>query len=109
MDHAESLYDTPLRMRYPNLDPKARYKIRILYGGDSPRKKIRLIANEQSEIHPFLTKPFPFAPLEFQIPPAETRSGQLTLTWSVEPGLGGNGRGCQLAEVWLIKEPMPAN
>ncbi len=109
MDHAESLYDTPLRMRYPNLDPKARYKIRILYGGDSPRKKIRLIANEQSEIHPFLTKPFPFAPLEFNIPPAETRSGELTLTWSVEPGLGGNGRGCQLAEVWLIKEPMPAN
>ncbi len=109
MDHAESLYDTPMRLRYSDLDPKARYKIRILYGGDSPRKKIHLVANERSEIHSFITKPFPFAPLEFAIPPAETKSGELTLTWSVESGLGGNGRGCQLAEVWLIKEATPAN
>jgi hypothetical protein len=25
------------------------------------------------------------------------------LSWYRTPGLGGNGRGCQVAEVWLIK------
>ena len=28
----------------------------------------------------------------------------LTLTWSADPGRGGNGRGCQVAEVWLVKK-----
>jgi hypothetical protein len=26
------------------------------------------------------------------------------LNWTQEPGAGGNGRGCQVAEVWLIKQ-----
>ena len=46
IDHAESLFDAPLKMRYPNLDPKARYKIRVVYAGDSSKRKIRLMANE---------------------------------------------------------------
>jgi len=32
-----------------------------------------------------------------------TAGGQLELRWSREPGLGGNGRGCQVSEVWLIR------
>jgi hypothetical protein len=32
-------------------------------------------------------------------------TGALTLTWHGEPGLGGDGRGCQVSEVWLLKEP----
>jgi hypothetical protein len=36
--------------------------------------------------------------------PAEAaRSGPLTLEWTRPAGLGGNGRGCDVAEVWLIK------
>jgi hypothetical protein len=36
--------------------------------------------------------------------PAEaTRGGKLTLEWTRPPGLGGNGRGCDVAEVWLTK------
>jgi hypothetical protein len=27
----------------------------------------------------------------------------LTLTWQSNPDRGGPGRGCQIAEVWLIK------
>jgi hypothetical protein len=104
IDHAEPLYDTPLRMRYTRLDPHARYKLRVVYGGDSPRRKIRLVANGQTEIHPYMAKPVPFRPLEFPIPPAATAQGQLDLSWSGEPGLGGNGRGCQVSEVWLMKE-----
>jgi hypothetical protein len=43
------------------------------------------------------------APLEFDIPAEATLDGGLTLTWSQEAGVGGNGRGCQVAEVWLMK------
>ena len=103
MDHAETLYDTPLQMHFAGLDPGARYKVRILYGGDSPKKKIRLMAEDRIEIHPYITKPFPFKPVEFSLPVEATAGGQLTLSWYGEPGLGGNGRGCQVSEVWLIK------
>ena len=108
MDHAESLYDAPMQMVYTHLDPTARYKIRVIYAGDSPKRKIRLVANEGMEVHPYLTKPMPFKPLEFAISPAATQQGKLTLSWSAEPGLGGNGRSCQVSEVWLIKEPAPS-
>jgi hypothetical protein len=105
MDHTETLYDTPLQMRYPGLDPKARYKLRVIYGGDAGGKKVRLMANDKIEIHPYLTRPYPIKPLEFDLPSAATESGELTLSWFGEPGLGGNGRGCQVSEAWLIKEP----
>jgi hypothetical protein len=42
--------------------------------------------------------------VEFDIPRQETQSGKLTLTWYREPGLGGNGRGNQVSEVWLMKK-----
>ncbi len=103
IDHAESLYDAPVRLHYSGLDPNAEYRVRMLYAGDSPRKKIRLMANEQIEIHPYIPKPWPFKPLEFEVPQSATRSGELTLSWFTEPGLGGNGRGCQISEVWLLK------
>jgi len=104
MDHAESLYDAPLQMFYADLDPKAHYKVRVLYAGDSPKRKMRLVANDTIEVHPYLAKPMPFKPLEFAIPPAATQQGKLTLSWFAEPGLGGNGRSCQVSEVWLMKD-----
>jgi hypothetical protein len=104
IDHAESLYDTPLRMRYAGLDPNARYRLRVVYGGDNPERMIRLVANEALEIHPYLRRPVPFKPIDFAIPQEATAHGELTLTWFCEPGLGGNGRGCQVSEIWLIKE-----
>ena len=103
-DHAEALYDAPLRMHYSGLDPKARYKIRVVYAGENPRRKIRLTAGEQWEVHPLMEKPAPLKPLEFAIPREATEHGELDLTWRGEPGLGGSGRGCQVSEVWLIKQ-----
>jgi hypothetical protein len=108
IDHAETLYDTPLRMRYDGLDPKARYKLRVVYGGDSPKRKIRLVANDTVEVHSLLAKPFPIKPIEFPLPPEATDTGELTLNWFGEAGLGGNGRGCQVSEVWLIKQLSPS-
>lgn len=107
IDHAEVLYDAPLQMRYPDLDPRVRYRVRVVYAGDSPKRKIRLVANDGIEIHSFITKPFPFQPVEFPIPAAATAHGELTLSWFGEPALGGNGRACQVSEVWLIKEHPP--
>jgi hypothetical protein len=104
LDHAESLFDAPLSLRYTNLNPSALYKIRVVYAGDSPKRKIRLVANDQIQIHSFIVKELPFRPREFDIPAAATRTGELTLSWFREPGSGGNGRGCQVSEVWLIKK-----
>ena len=55
-------------MHYDGLDPQAQYKIRVVYAGDSPRVKIRLVANGSIEIHPLIDKPAPIAPVEFDIP-----------------------------------------
>ncbi|MDB6037440.1 MAG: hypothetical protein JWM99_1281 [Verrucomicrobiales bacterium] len=104
LDHAESMIDQPLRMRYENLDQGAQYKIRVTYAGDAPKRSIRLVANNQYEIHPLIKKEFPYRPVEFDIPLGATREGTLELSWFREQGLGGNGRGCQVSEVWLIKK-----
>jgi hypothetical protein len=101
---AEALFDAPLRMHYSTLDPQARYKVRVVYAGDEPRVKIRLACEGGAEIHPLIAKPLPPAPLEFDIPPEATAGGELTLAWTREAGLGGNGRGAQVAEVWLLKK-----
>lgn len=108
--YAESLYDEPLKMRYTGLDASAQYRIRVVYAGDSPGRKIRLAAGPtgfppaEIEIHPLMLKPQPVRPVEFDVPRAATALGQLDLAWYREAGLGGNGRGCEVAEVWLIKK-----
>lgn len=102
-NYAQTLNDTPLQMRYEGLDPGASYKVRVVYGRDNSRGWMRLDA-EGSEVHPLIDKPAPLRPLDFDVPPTATADGTLTLTWSKERGLGGNGRGCQVAEVWLIRK-----
>jgi hypothetical protein len=106
MTHAESFWDTPLQMKYSGLDPAARYRLRIVYAGDvfSLNAAIRLVANDTYEIHPAMQKPSPIAPVEFDVPVDATRGGALTLTFTLTPGLGGAGRGNQIAEVWLMRK-----
>jgi hypothetical protein len=102
--HAESLYDAPLRMHYEGLDPQANYKMRVVYAGDSPRVRIRLDAGDGIMVHPLMAKPVPMRPVEFNLPRAATEKGTLDLTWHREEGLGGSGRGCQVSEVWILKQ-----
>ncbi len=97
-----TLQDTPLEMRYTNLDPDAQYKVRIVYSDANPHIPIRLEANEGIEVHPFILKQVPRGPMEFDIPPVATRRGELTLRWYREPGRGGTGQGCEVSEVWLV-------
>jgi hypothetical protein len=91
-------------MRYRDLDTTAQYKVRIVYAGDALRARVRLVANETTEIHPLQAKPFPVRPVEFDIPKSVTVTGELTLSWYQEPGRGSGGRGSQVAEVWLIRK-----
>jgi hypothetical protein len=97
-DHAITLYDQPLQMHYADLDSNAPYKIRVVYGGGP----IRLVAGERFEIHSFIEKTHEI--LEFDIPSDATARGELTLRWNRPPGAGGAGRGCQVAEVWLMRK-----
>jgi hypothetical protein len=97
-DQAIALFDAPLKLHYTGLEPGARYKVRVVYGGGL----IRLLANDETEVHPLLRKPY--ERLEFDLPAGAAARGSLTLTWYGQPGRGGNGRGCQVAEVWLIKQ-----
>jgi hypothetical protein len=96
-DQAMALYETPLHLRYTGLDPAARYRVRAVYGAGP----LRLVAGAKHEVHPLLNKPF--EPMEFDVPPGAITGGVLDLRWYGKAGRGGPGRGCQVAEVWLVR------
>ncbi len=101
-DDAETRFEAPLYMKYGNLDPNAQYKIRAVYAGDKWDTQMKLVADDIL-VHDLIDKPNPIAPIEFDIPKEATKDGNLTLAWTQTPGRGSSGRGCQVAEVWLIK------
>ena len=103
MNYAQSMYDAPLQVKYTGLDSQARYRVRAVYADDSNHVRIRLDADGK-EVHALMKKPDPPEPLEFDVPVASTADGELTLSWYRESGRGGNGRGCQVREVWLIRQ-----
>jgi hypothetical protein len=100
---AETFLETPLELRYENLDKSARYRIRIMYAGDAEPKPVKLTADGSFEIHPLQQKNREFVPVEYDVPTGATSDGSVTFTFSKPAGLGGNGRGVQVAEVWLIR------
>ncbi len=98
LNQAETLFGTPLRMRYTDLDPAASYRVRVTYSGRF-HATMRLMADQEHEVHGPLPQPSETWPLEFAVPPAATSDGTLDLQWELLAQ-----RGCQVAEVWLIKE-----
>ncbi len=101
---SQSLNDEPLEMLYRDLDKAAQYRVRITYSGDASPVPIRLVANGQHEVHAAMPKPLDFKPVEFDVPKQATANGELRLRWTKPAGLGGNGRGVQIAEVWLMRK-----
>ncbi|MHC4171416.1 MAG: hypothetical protein ACYTBX_02790 [Planctomycetota bacterium] len=92
------IYETPLRFFWDNLDPAARYKIRVAYTGRRG-KMIRLVANDVYNIHDLVSTLNP--PIrEFDIPVEATSGGKLELRWDC----GEGQRGAQVSEIWLIKK-----
>jgi hypothetical protein len=100
---SETLFDTPLKLRYTDLDPATKYKLNVSYSGDAHSIRVQLSANG-IQIHPLIEKPWPPRILEFPVPFAVTSKGTATFSWTRELGLGGSGRGCQISEVWLIRQ-----
>ena len=126
LDQGEALNAAPLMMHYDGLDPDASYRVRVTYIGRYSAT-IRLDADDKYEIHGAYghtvqgvrykagygdkaavvvakddSPPPVVTPLEFIIPREATQDGLLDLKWQRL-----TGRGAQVAEVWLIKEPAP--
>jgi hypothetical protein len=94
----------PVEMHYTGLDTTAQYVVKVTLSGDKFKTKVRLTADDNIQVHPYIRKPLPIHPVIYNIPKKATKDGELTLKWSQKPGQGGNGRGCQVAEVWLMKK-----
>ena len=105
VDFAWGLNDNSVTLNYTDLDPHTEYRVRVVYPDIRSKAKIRLIANGTTEVHPFIARANPITPVAFDIPRAATATGKLSLSWTREPGLGGNGSGCSISEVWLEKKP----
>jgi hypothetical protein len=98
LDQAQTLYYTPLRMRYTDLEPSATYKLQVVYTGRF-RPTMRLLANGEYEIHDWMGQPGEPTRLEFEIPAEATKGGVLNLEWQRK-----SGRGPQVSEAWLIRQ-----
>jgi hypothetical protein len=98
LTHAVCRYDTPLLMRWEELDSAATYHIKVVYRGpfgpqftcttDEGLLVHGVRGNTESE------------PVSYSIPPAATRDGVLGLEWQ----LANQVRGVSVTEIWLIKD-----
>lgn len=104
MSHAWTLNDAPLTMVYDDLDSSATYEVRVVYAMTEYKNKIQLMANDEHEVHGFIDKPEPVVPLSFDIPRDASKTGRLCLTWRREQGIGGEGQGCHITEIWLQRK-----
>jgi len=97
VDQGQTLFGTPLKMEYTGLDPSATYRLRVTYAGRF-RATMKLLANDNQVVHEALEQPITIGPIEFSLPEGATKRGSLKLEWQLV-----DGRGCQVAEVWLVK------
>jgi hypothetical protein len=101
LSYADANYDRPLELRFSGLRAHVPYKLRIVYAGEDYTLPVTLIANDSYLIHGPRTRAANPETVEFTLPIKETGSGSLDLKWTHPRGLGGGGRGLQVAEVWL--------
>jgi hypothetical protein len=101
--YSETRYETPLTMRYDHLDPKAQYKVRVVFVGGGNGAKVRVTANDLV-VDAAFARPGSMQPVEFDIPAEAVKNGALTLRWTLEPGQGGFSAEVAIAEVFLIRK-----
>lgn len=102
-DWADAFYGHPLQVHYPKLDPEERYRLEVVYPLDASGAEIRCEGSYDGTsflIHDFLRRPNPMKVLSFSIPKPVS---SLLLSWTSRDQ-GGNGRGSQVAELWLRRE-----
>jgi len=97
-NQAQTLYWTPLRMRYTGLDKNATYVLRAVPGGRF-NPTMQLYFNGQKFGEPITTDKANLQVVEFEVPRSATATGALEVTWEKL-----TGRGPQVAEQWLIRK-----
>jgi hypothetical protein len=96
MMQANTLYDTPLKIKYENLDPHQVYTLNVAYTGRF-RSRMKLVVDGNRQVHDFIQTGL--QPIySFELPKQAHQNGELTLTWTC----GEGERGPQVAEIWLI-------
>ncbi|KQN00604.1 hypothetical protein ASE78_04300 [Sphingomonas sp. Leaf25] len=105
LSYAEGLYETPVRLRYTGLERNRRYRLVARWAGEGYALPMRLMG-DGTELHPYRARTANPETVETPIPQALTADGALTLEWHRPPGIGGGGRGHQIAQTWLIPEPL---
>ncbi|MCI4592643.1 hypothetical protein MOK15_21535 [Sphingobium sp. BYY-5] len=103
LSYAEALFEQPLTLHYEGLEKGRAYRLRYTWAGEDYSLPLTLTANGTALPAPPARTTNPQR-VELPIPPSLTASGTLDLVWSRPPGMGGSGRGRQIAEVWLIPE-----
>jgi hypothetical protein len=100
------LFDANLTLAYGGLSRTARYELTVRFarpyhtGTRGPTAAVRLVANGGIVVQPYAPAPVAEAAV-YRLPAPATASGNLTLTCNMPPGVGGEGIGCGIAEVWL--------
>lgn len=100
LTHALARYDRPLEMKWSNLDPAAKYSIRVVYNGPFDIR-IRCQTDDGMEVHDYLKKTGSEM-LSFPVPASSTSDGELSLQWLQETN--DIMRGVSLSEIWLVKD-----
>ena len=113
---ALTFYNQPLVLDYSGLDKNAAYVAEFVFITKKPEKAnlgstkasfqvpVRLMANDEV-IHDYFLPPWPVEKFIVPVPRTATAGGSLSLSCRQHVGVGGTGRNCELAEVWLRKSP----
>ena len=107
VSHAEALFEHPLTLRYTGLETGRSFRLRYTRAGEDYALPLSLTANGTPLAVPPQRTTNPQI-IDIRLPRELTASGTLELVWQRPPGIGGGGRGRQIAEVWLIPEPLAA-
>jgi len=92
-----TVYDTPLRLRYTGLDPRATYLFKATYAGRYGAT-VQLYLGDDMIGEPFVSDRHPVV-RSFEVPRSAIVNGVLEVSWKRV-----KGRGTQIAEAWLVKK-----